>query len=247
MEAELLVNKFINLNVFITGGSSGIGLAVAKSFLRKGARVFAVDNNIIKDDEFLSYEKSNFFLSDVRDFIGMKKIINKIFKKYIKIDVLINSAGIINFKSIEESSYEFWKKIIDVNLNGTFITCKHIVPSMKLNKKGSVINVSSRAAKFGGFNETAYCASKFGIEGFSRSLSEECKSHNIAVNSITPGTPIHTSMSQKTYSKEKKRIWKDPICISPAFLHLGIQTSTGINNQYIDAWKLSKEIKNQYD
>ena len=71
----------------------------------------------------------------------MKKIINKIFKKYIKIDVLINSAGIINFKSIEESSYEFWKKIIDVNLNGTFITCKHIVPSMKLNKKGSVINV----------------------------------------------------------------------------------------------------------
>ena len=117
---------------------------------------------------------------------------------------------------------------------------------MKINKKGSIINVSSRAAKYGGLNETAYCASKFAIEGFSRSLSEECKPYNISVNSITPGTPVHTAMSKKTYSDEKKKIWKDPIFITPAFLHLSIQDSSGINNQYIDAWKLSEEIKNNY-
>ena len=176
----------------------------------------------------------------------MNNIIKKVLQKVINIDILINCAGIIDFKSIEDSSYEFWKKIIDVNLNATFITCKLVVPTMKINKKGSIINVSSRAAKYGGLNETAYCASKFAIEGFSRSLSEECKPYNISVNSITPGTPVHTAMSKKTYSDEKKKIWKDPIFITPAFLHLGIQDSSGINNQYIDAWKLSEEIKNNY-
>ena len=247
MGVGLQINKFNDLNVFITGASSGIGLAVAKSFLRMGSNMYAVDNNMIKDEEFLSHTKGNFYLSDICDYDKMYKIINDIFKKVVNIDVLINCAGIISFKSIENSSYEFWKKIIEVNLSGTFITCKHIVPTMKINKKGSVINVSSRAAKFGGMNETAYCASKFGIEGFSRSLSEECKIYNIAVNSITPGTPINTAMSQETYSIEKKKIWKDPIFISPAFLHLGIQDSNGINNQYVDAWKLSQEIKSEYE
>ena len=247
MEEELQINSFTDLNIFITGVSSGIGLAVAKSFLRMGSSVYAVDNNKIVDEEFSSYNKSEFFLSDICDYNNMSNIIKKIFQKVNNIDVLINCAGIIDFKSIEESSYEFWKKIIDVNLSGSFITCKLIVPTMKINKKGSVINVSSRAAKYGGLNETAYCASKFGIEGFSRSLSEDCKPHNIAVNSITPGTPIHTAMSRKTYSEEKKKIWKDPIFITPAFLHLGIQDADGINNQYIDAWELSEKIQNKYE
>lgn len=246
MGGELQTSKFTNLNILITGASSGIGLAVAKLFLKMGSNVYAIDTNQMSDKEFMSDNKSSFFLSNICDYNNMNNIIKKIFQKVTNIDILINCAGIIDFKSIEDSSYEFWKKIIDVNLNGTFITCKLIVPTMKINKKGSVINVSSRAAKYGGLNETAYCASKFAIEGFSRSLSEECKPYNVSVNSITPGTPIHTAMSKKTYSKEKKKIWKDPICIAPAFLHLGIQDSSGINNQYIDAWKLSQEIKNEY-
>jgi|TARA_B110000263_G_scaffold78384_1_gene68370 NAD(P)-dependent dehydrogenase (short-subunit alcohol dehydrogenase family) len=246
MEEGLQTNKFNNLNIFITGASSGIGLAVSKLFLRMGSNVYAIDNNKMNDQEFMSNNNGNFFLSDICDYKNMNNIIKKVLQKVINIDILINCAGIIDFKSIEDSSYEFWKKIIDVNLNGSFITCKLIVPTMKINKKGSVINVSSRAAKYGGLNETAYCASKFGIEGFSRSLSEECKLYNIAVNSITPGIPIHTAMSNKTYSEEKKKIWKDPMSIAPAFLHLGMQDADGINNQYVDAWKLSEEIKNKY-
>ncbi len=246
MEEELPINKFNNLNVFVTGASSGIGFAVAKSYLKMGSKVFCVDINKNYDEKFNAHKKMNFFECDITNYINMKKITENIFSQVSNIDVLVNCAGIIDFKSIEDSSYEFWKNIIDVNLNGTFITCKLIVPIMKTNKMGSVINVSSRAGKFGGFNETAYCASKFGIEGFSRSLFEECKSYNIIVNSITPGIPVHTAMSKKTYSKEKKKIWKDPICIAPAFLHLGMQDKNGINNQYVDAWKLSEEIRNEY-
>ena len=247
MVVELQIKKFKNLNVFITGVSSGIGYSVAKAYLERGSKVYGVDINNFEDPKIKLNKKMNFFSCDVSDYSKMKKIILKIFKKTKNIDVLINSAGIIDFKSIDDSTFNFWKKIIDVNLTGTFITTKLIVPNMKKNKKGSVINVSSRAGKHGGYNETAYCASKFGIEGFSRSLYEECKPFNIFVNSITPGVPIKTSMSKKTYSKDKKKIWKNPDIITPAFLHLGTQEKNIINNKYINAWKLSKQLGNKYD
>jgi len=245
MGGELLHKKFKDLNILVTGVSSGIGYAVAKAYDERGANVFGVDINKIKNSKKLS-GKFNFFNCEVQNYNKMKEIVKKIIKKNKRIDILINCAGIIDFKSIENSSIHFWKKIIDVNLTGTFNSCKIIAPLMKKNKKGSIINVSSRAAKFGGFNETAYCASKFGVEGLSRSLYEECKKYNVVVNTITPGTPIKTSMSKKTYSKEKKKIWKDPQIITPAFLHLGIQSKNGINNKYVNAWDLSKRVKNKY-
>ena len=246
MGVGLQLNKLQNLNVLITGVSSGIGLAVARSYLKMGSMVFGLDINDSQNLDLKSHNKFYFYICDVSNYDSVKKIIDGIFMKFQFIDVLINCAGIIDFKSIEESSYEFWKQIINVNLSGTFITCRNIVPKMKQFQKGSIINVSSRAAKHGGMNETAYCASKFGIEGFSRSLFVECKPYNIVVNSITPGIPIHTAMSEKTYSEDKKKIWKHPHIITPAFLHLGIQNINGINNQYVDAWKLSEEIKNEY-
>ena len=245
MGVELQHNSFKNLNVFITGVSSGIGYAVAKAYDSRGAKVFGVDINKLKVSNTFS-NKFQFFNCEVQNYQKMKNIVNKIIKKYKNIDVLINCAGIIDFKSIENSQINFWKKIIEVNLTGTFISCKIIAPLMKKNNKGSIINVSSRAAKIGGLNETAYCASKFGVEGLSRSLHEECKKFNIFVNTITPGTPIKTSMSKKTYPCEKKKVWKDPDIISPAFLHLGIQNKKGINNKYINAFNLSKKVRSKY-
>ena len=245
MVEELQLNKFSKLNVLITGVSSGIGYAVAKSYLKFGSTVFGMDNNQ-SDNLNFNTDNFHFFLCDVSNDQITKDIIQNIFDKFKFIDILINCAGIIDFKSIEESSYEFWNKIINVNLTGTFLMCKNVIPKMKEYKKGSVINVSSRAAKYGGNNESAYCASKFGVEGLSRALYEECRPYNIVVNTITPGTPIHTAMSETTYSNDKKKIWIDPILITPAFLHLGIQNVNGINNQYVDAWKLSQEVKSEY-
>ena len=245
MVVELQHNTFKNLKVLITGSSSGIGHAVSKAYLERGSVVYGIDN---KKNKSLNLEFKNFefYNCNIQNYKKMSLVVKKILKKSKGIDVLINCAGIIDFKSIEKSTIDFWKKIIDVNLTGTFITCKLIAPSMKKNKKGSIINVSSRAAKFGGLDETAYCASKFGVEGLSRSLYEECKKYNVFVNTITPGTPIKTSMSKKTYSKKKKKIWRDPQIITPAFLHLGIQNKNGINNKYINAWDLSKKVKNKY-
>ena len=101
MEEGLQTNKFNNLNIFITGASSGIGLAVSKLFLRMGSNVYAIDNNKMNDQEFMSNNNGNFFLSDICDYKNMNNIIKKILQKVINIDILINCAGIIDFKSIE--------------------------------------------------------------------------------------------------------------------------------------------------
>ena len=248
MVVELQHSTFKYLKVFITGTSSGIGHAVSKAYLERGSIVYGIDN---KNNKSLNLQFKNFEFHNcnVQNYKKMSLIVKKILKKSKRIDVLIKCAGIIDFKSIEKSTIDFWKKIIDVNLTintGSRDDNKIIAPYMKKNKKGSIINVSSRAAKFGGLDETAYCASKFGVEGLSRSLYEECKKYNVFVNTITPVTPIKTSMSKKTYSDEKRKIWKDPYLISPAFLHLGVQTKSVINNKYIDAWQLTKKIKHKY-
>ena len=160
MEVGLPINKFDNLNVFITGASSGIGFAVAKSYLKMGSNVFCVDIRKNNNKEFNSNERMNFYSCDISNYSNMKNIINNIYKKINNIDVLINCAGIIDFKSIEDSSYEFWKKIIDVNLTGAFITCKLIVPIMKKNKWGRIINICSSHGQVASINKSAYVASK---------------------------------------------------------------------------------------
>ena len=132
---------------------------------------------------------------------------------------------------------------IEINLRAPFLCCKAVAPGMKARRAGSIINVSSNAGIKGGVDEAVYCATKFGIEGLSRSLAVEFGPYNIAVNSITPGHPVHTSMSETTYGEAQRKIWKDPSEIAPAFVHLALQDSSGIHDQYVRAWDLACKIK----
>lgn len=114
---------------------------------------------------------------------------------------------------------------------------------MKARRAGAIINVSSNAGIKGGLNETAYCASKFGIEGLSRSLAKEFTPYNVSVNTITPGHPMHTPMSETTYPPEVRKIWKDPMELAPAFVRLALQDASGINDQRIRAWDMVLEMQ----
>lgn len=230
--------------VVVTGAARGMGRAAVKAYAAAGARVFALD---VLGDEVKTLDAPNLTprQMDLTDATDVAETFRQIENETGRIDVLVNNAGIIYFKPIEETSVEDWDRLQAVNLRGPFLCTRAVAPGMKKRKCGAIINVSSRAGNHGGDDESAYCASKFGIEGFSRALAIEFGKYNVSVNSLTPGHPVHTAMSEITYDAESRKIWKEPEELTPAFVHLALQDASGIHDQYVNAWELSEKLREE--
>ena len=228
--------------VVVTGAARGLGRAAARACAKAGARVYALD---VLGDEVAALAGPNLtpLRMDLTDADDVAATLARIEAEAGRIDVLVNNAGIIYFKPIEETSVEDWDRLQAVNLRGPFLCTRAVATGMKARKSGAIINVSSRAGRFGGDDESAYCASKFGIEGFSRALAVEFGKHNVSVNTLTPGHPVHTSMSEITYDAETRKIWKEPEEMAAAFVHLATQDASGIHDQYVNAWELSEKLR----
>ncbi len=227
----------------VTGAARGIGRGVVTAFAAEGATVHAIDRI---GDELAAVARATGakpWEADLTSAEQVQRIFAAIQAGDAPVDILVNNAGIIFYKPIEQTAVEDWDRLIAVNLRGAFLCTRAVAGGMKRRRKGSIINVSSNAGTKGGVDESAYCASKFGIEGFSRALAVEMAPYNIAVNSVTPGHPVHTAMSETTYDAEKRRIWKDPIEIAPAFVHLALQDASGITDQYVRAWDLVLQLQ----
>ena len=232
----------------VTGSASGIGRAVARAFAAEGAAVHAVDvqaDALAAVAEGLRAEGLEVApsVADVAQPEEVERVVAHVLDASGRVDCLANVAGVISSEPIEEVSLAEWDRILGINLRGTFLCARAVVPAMKRRGSGSIINVSSRAGAMGFAGMTAYCASKFGVEGLSRALAQELAPHGIAVNTITPGTPIHTAMSETTYSPEQRKIWQDPAVIAPAFVHLALQGPDGLNDRYVNAWELTQELQ----
>ena len=192
-----------NKTAVITGGAQGFGLNIAKKFLISGAKVNIWDidkaqlNKAIKK---LNNSNLSFNVVDVTNYSNVVRAVNKITKKS-KIDILINSAGITGpTTQLWKYKLKDWKKIIEINLNGTFNCCKSIVPYMIKNKYGRIVNISSVSGKDGNANASAYSSSKAGVLALTKSLGKELAKYNIAVNAITPAgakTRILDQMTKK--------------------------------------------------
>ena len=231
----------------VTGAASGIGRAVARAFAAEGAAVHAVDVQAAALAALVEGLRAEGLAasSSVAD-ISVPEVVERWVANVLdasgRIDCLANIAGVISSEPVEEVSLAEWDRILGINLRGTFPCARAVVPAMKRRGSGSIINVSSRAGAMGFAGMTAYCASKFGVEGLSRALAQELGPHGIAVNTITPGTPVHTAMSETTYSPEQRKIWQDPAVIAPAFVHLALQGPEGLNDRYVNAWDLVQEL-----
>ncbi len=231
----------------VTGAASGIGRAVAHAFAAEGAAVHAVDiqaaalgtlvDGLCSEGLTASPTVADISVPEV-----VERWVTNVLDASGRIDCLANIAGVISSQPVEEVSLAEWDRILGINLRGTFLCARAVAPAMKRQGSGSIINVSSRAGAMGFAGMTAYCASKFGVEGLSRALAQELGPHGIAVNTITPGTPVHTAMSETTYSPEQRRIWQDPAVIAPAFVHLALQGPDGLNDRYVNAWELTQEL-----
>ena len=184
----------------VTGGAQGFGLAIAKRFLVSGAQVVIWD---IDEKILLSVEEKNItkIIVDVTNFQKIEEATKETLSLFGRIDILVNNAGIAGPSyTTWEYPIEEWQKIIDIDLSGVFYCCKSIVPVMKKNNYGRIINIASIAGKEGNPNAMPYSAAKAGVIALTKSLGKELSNNNIAVNCITPAaakTRIFDQISQE--------------------------------------------------
>jgi NAD(P)-dependent dehydrogenase (short-subunit alcohol dehydrogenase family) len=181
----------------VTGAASGIGKACVARLISQGAQVFALD----RDEAALVHLKADNAdkpLQIIRVDIGSEESvyssIEQICRAVPRIDYLINSAGIDHLNRIAECSFSDWRRILSVNLDGTFLMCQAVVRKMIEQRSGRIVNVASWLAKAGMAGHGPYAASKFGIIGLTQSLAKEVADLGITVNSVCPGPVEHTQM-----------------------------------------------------
>ena len=205
--------NFKDQTAIITGGAQGFGLNIAKRFLNSGAKVIIwdVDSKMI-EKSLRDLDNSNLSsnIVDVSNYDEVDRTVKEITKKS-NIDILINNAGITGPTStLWEYDIEMWKKIVDINLMGTFNCCRAIVPNMIKNNYGRIVNVASVAGKDGNANASAYSASKAGTIGLTKSLGKELAEKNIAVNAVTPSSANTGLLDQMTKDHVQRMLSKVP-------------------------------------
>lgn len=192
--------------ILVTGASRGIGNNIARTLAQENiviANYNKSQNEAIKLKEDLKKENINIDIikADVSKRNEVKDMIKQILEKYGKIDVLINNAGISQYKLFTDISDEDWDNIININLKSNFIVTQEVVKNMISRKNGLIINISSIWGVTGAAMEVAYSTSKAGIIGLTKSLAKELGLSNIRVNAIAPGM-IDTSMNSKFSDEE---------------------------------------------
>lgn len=181
-----------NKVAIVTGGTRGIGLEIVKVFKENkaevilfGSRKESVEKAVSKlNDEGI---KVSGYYPNLNDFDEIQKVVEEINNKYGHIDILVNNAGISANKKIEDTSSEDFKSIMDLNVNAIFNLSKAVVPYMKKNNGGVILNTSSMVSIYGQPSGVGYPTSKFAVNGITKSLARELAPFNIRVNAVAPG------------------------------------------------------------
>lgn len=204
------MKRLENKIAIITGGAGGLGAAEASLFAKEGAKLLITDiqeeglknvtNEITANGGIVDY-----IVHDVTSEQDWDKVVNKAIELYGAIHILVNNAGITGnlMSSIEETSVEEFRKVLDINILSQFVGIKAVVPYMKKNEEGaSIINISSIAGIVGSAKATAYTASKGAVRSFTKGAAAELVNHKIRVNSVHPGY-VATPMTKNLPNAEE--------------------------------------------
>jgi NAD(P)-dependent dehydrogenase (short-subunit alcohol dehydrogenase family) len=195
--------------VVLTGAASGIGRATAILFAKEGAilHISDVDEKGLRETCGLIRKGKSRVASarvDVTKYGEVEKAIDGVVAKHGRIDVLVVNAGVVRVGQVEDFSEEDYDLLIDVNLKGTFFTCKAAVPHLKKQRSGTIITLASVAAHIGQTHHANYCSTMAGVLGFTRALALDLAPYGIRVNSVSPGA-TDTPMLQGDVAKEAKQ------------------------------------------
>jgi NAD(P)-dependent dehydrogenase (short-subunit alcohol dehydrogenase family) len=195
----------MNQRVLVTAGASGIGLEIARAFAAQGGKVFVCDIDA-KALENLKQEIPGVVtkVCDMSKREDIEQMVASASDAFGGLDVLVNNAGIAGpTATVEEFNPDDWEKVVQINLNGTFNVTRLAIPHLKKSPAGVIINMSSVAGRFGYANRSAYSATKWGIVGFTKTLSIELGEYGIRANAILPGA-VDGERIQKVFEGRAK-------------------------------------------
>ena len=241
---KLLSNK----KALITGGTRGIGKAIARCFAEHGASLALFGINEVRGKQVIkelqphleSDQKVLFFPVDVSDSKATMSAIAKVYSELGQIDILVNNAGVTRDNLLMKMSEEEWDKVLNTNLKSLFNTCRQVIRPMMKGRSGKIINSASVVGLIGNPGQTNYAASKAGMIGFTKSLAKEIGSRGISVNCIAPGfiksdmTEVLSDIQKETLLKQipMKRLG-EPEEIAHAALYLASTLSNYVTGQVL--------------
>lgn len=189
------MSRLENQVVLVTGASSGIGEAIAKAYAAEGARVILTARSQDKLEELASEIQSqgaaaSVMACDVSDEAAVIGLFGRIGSEFETLDIVVNSAGLAKGGATDELSFQLWREVMSVNLDGAFLCCREAFKLMKAQKRGRIINIGSVSAKMPRVDSAPYTTSKFALEGLTRSLALDGRPYGISVGVLQPGNTM---------------------------------------------------------
>ena len=197
--------------VLVTGGSRGIGRAIARAMAEQGANVAftfrsaqEAAENVKKEIESMG-RKALAIQSDAKDINGAQQVVDRVLKEFQRIDILVNNAGITKDTLLMRMSEQDWDEVLNTNLKGAFNFSKAACRPMMSQREGKIINISSISGVVGNAGQVNYASAKAGMLGMTKSLAKELASRNIQVNAVAPGF-VDTDMTEKLTPQQREAL-----------------------------------------